>query len=183
VTEPSDAAAALGILQRVTASIGDGQLGYRTPCRDYDVASLAGHVIGSTTRISAAAGIAIRAARADSPLRRVVDTGSEALAGWRDRGVDGNVLFGGRTLAARDLLGIIALEFLVHGWDFATAVGQAFVVPDALAADVLALAQRSITAESRAFAGFDQAITIDDAASPLDRLLAFTGRQPAPVLR
>ena len=104
------------------------------------------------------------------------------MAGWRSRGVDGDVDFAGRTLPARDLLGVIALEFVVHGWDFAdpsSCNGYVSTVPDDLADDLLQLAHRTITPASRRHAGFDEPVTIGDDASALDRLLAFTGRDPA----
>jgi uncharacterized protein (TIGR03086 family) len=172
------AASAFEVLQQVVGDIDDGQLVRQTPCRDYDVAALAEHVVDSITRISAAAGVVV--VPKDLPvLRRVVDTGSAILAGWQSRGVDGDVAFAGRTLPARDLLGVIALEFVVHGWDFAAAVGTVPTVPDGLADELLAVSRRTLTAESRRVAGFDEPVAIDDDASSLDRLLAFTGRSVA----
>lgn len=176
MTEQSTATAALEVLRRAIAGVGDGQLGCPTPCRDYTVADLAEHVVGSVTRISAAAGVVTAAATDGPPLRRVLDVGRDAVAGWQRRGTEGEVDFGGRTIAARDLLGVIALEFVVHGWDFATAVGAGLVVPDGLSTDLLTLAHRTVTAESRLVAGFDPPVPVGDGAGALHRLLAFTGR-------
>ena len=61
MNELSNAASALDVLRRAVESIGDDQLGYQTPCRDYDVAALAGHLVDSVTRISAAAGVVVPA--------------------------------------------------------------------------------------------------------------------------
>ena len=171
--------AALEVLRQAVGSIGDDQLGRQTPCRDYDVAALATHVIDSITRISAAAGVVVPEP-ADAPIpRQVLETARAVQVGWERRGFDGDVHFGGRSLPARDLLGIIALEFVVHGWDFATAVGAVLDVPEALAEELLRLARRTVTAESRRSAGFDEPIARDADASSRDRLLAFTGRDPA----
>jgi uncharacterized protein (TIGR03086 family) len=178
MNELSNAASGLDILRRVVSSIDDGQLGYRTPCRDYDIAALAGHLVGSVTRISAAAGVVVPAP-IDSTIAQVVDAGRDAVAGWRGRGVDGDVQFAGRMLAARDLVGVITLEFVVHGWDFATAIGDVLSVAEDLAGDLLQLAHRTVTAESRRNAGFDEPVAIGHDASALDRLLAYTGRDPA----
>jgi len=69
------AASAFEVLRQVVGDIDDDQLGRQTPCRDYDVAALADHVVDSITRISAAAGVVV--VPKDLPvLRRVVDTGS-----------------------------------------------------------------------------------------------------------
>ena len=182
MSELDDAATSFDVLQQVLGGIGDGDLGARTPCRDYDVAALAEHLVGSVTRISAAAGVAFAASTDPHVIRRVVSAGCAALSGWQRRGVDGAVVFGGRSLPAGDLLGVIALEFVVHGWDLATAVGSSVRVPDDLAEDLLRLAHRTVTPESRRVAGFDEPVIVGDDAIPLDRLLAFTGRDPAAAL-
>jgi uncharacterized protein (TIGR03086 family) len=178
VNELTNAEAALRVLERAVGSIGDEQLGNPTPCREYDVFALAGHLVDSLTRISAAAGVVVGAPTSGT-IARVMDAGRGAVAGWERRGMDGDVSFAGRTIAARDLLGVISLEFVVHGWDFATAVGEPLDVPDQLVGDVLQLARRTVTSESRRHAGFDEPVTVSADASALDQLLAFTGRNPA----
>jgi uncharacterized protein (TIGR03086 family) len=176
VTGQPNVVAALDVLRRAVDLVGDGQLGCPTPCRDYTVGDLAEHLVGSVTRISAAAGVVVPAAADGPPLRRMLDVGGHVVAGWQRRGTDGEVFFGGRTMAARDLLGVIALEFVVHGSDFATAVGRELVVPEDLSTDLLGLAHRTVTAESRLVAGFDPPVPVGDGVDALGRLLAFTGR-------
>jgi uncharacterized protein (TIGR03086 family) len=176
VTELSIAATALQVLRSVTDLLGDDDATARTPCRDFDVAALGEHLIDSITRISAAAGVTVAAPPATALAARIGAACAATLAGWGRRGTDGDVSFDGRTLPAVDLLHIIALEFTVHGWDFATAVGAPIIVPDDLAEGLLQLAQRTITPQSRRNAGFDDPIPIDADASAFDRLLALTGR-------
>lgn len=178
MNELANAEMALEFLERALSSVDDEQLGNPTPCRDYDVADLAGHLVDSVTRISGAAGVAVTAPTGGT-ITDLLDAGRGAVAGWRRRGLDGAVSFAGRTMSARDLLGVIGLEFVVHGWDFATAVGCTLTVPDALADDVLRLGLRTVTPQSRRDAGFDEPVAIGSDASTLDRLLAFTGRDPA----
>jgi uncharacterized protein (TIGR03086 family) len=178
VNELANAEMALEVLESALSSVGAEQLGLATPCRDYDVADLAGHLVDSVTRISGAAGVAVTAPGGGA-ITGLLDAGHNAVAGWRHRGLDGDVSFAGRTMAARDLLGVIGLEFVVHGWDFATAIGYTLDVPDGLADDVLRLGLRTVTPQSRRDAGFDEPVTIGADASSLDRLLAFTGRDPA----
>jgi uncharacterized protein (TIGR03086 family) len=178
VSELGNAGAALEVLERAVSSVGDERLGDPTPCRDYDVAALAGHLVDSLTRISGAAGVVV-GAPTGGVITGLIDVGRDTVAGWRRRGIDGDVSFAGRTMAARDLLGVIGLEFVVHGWDFATAIGDTLEVPDELAGDILQLGFRTVTSESRRHAGFDEPLVIGADASTLDRLLAFTGRDPA----
>lgn len=178
MNELANAEAALEVLERAVSSVGDGQLANPTPCRDYDVAALVGHLVDSLTRISGAAGVVVSAPTGGA-ITGLIDAGRDAVASWRRRGIDGDVSFAGRTMAARDLLGVIGLEFVVHGWDFATAVGETLTVPDALADAILHLGYRTVTAQSRRHAGFDEPVAIGADASALDRLLAYTGRNPA----
>jgi hypothetical protein len=44
---------------------------------------------------------------------------------------------------------------------------------------VLGLAHKVITPQGRATVGFDDPVAVPDDASALDRLIAFTGRDPA----
>jgi uncharacterized protein (TIGR03086 family) len=179
MSEIANAACAFDILRQVVDSIDGSQLALQTPCRDYDIAALAEHLIGSIRRISAAAGVVVTPSDGPEVLRRLVDTGAMVVTGWRSRGVDGDSEFAGRTLPARALLSVITLEFIVHGWDFAESVDIALAVPEDLASDILAVAQRTITATSRRLAGFDEPVAVGDDANAFDRLLAFTGRNPA----
>jgi uncharacterized protein (TIGR03086 family) len=88
------------------------------------------------------------------------------------------VVFSGRTLPAHLALGILCLELVVHGWDFAVALRRPIRVSHTHAAYVLGLAQQTLNAQSRAAAGFDQPVPVPADASPLDQLIAFTGRHP-----
>ena len=184
MTELSIATTARHVLLSVTDLLGENDETARTPCRDYDVAALGEHLIDSITRISAAADVAVAASPATALAARISTASAATLVGWERRGTHGDVSFAGRTLPAADLLHVIALEFTVHGWDFATAVASPFTVPEDLAEDLLQLAQRIITPLSRRNAGFDDPVPIDDDTSAIDRLLAFTGRRAArPLLR
>jgi uncharacterized protein (TIGR03086 family) len=76
---------------------------------------------------------------------------------------------------------ILSLEFLVHAWDFAKATGRDVVVSEPVSDYALELSGKVITPESRGFAGFADSVEIAPDAGVLDRLIAFTGRQPAVV--
>ena len=71
------------------------------------------------------------------------------------------------------------LEFLVHAWDFARASGREVVVSEPLSEYVLGVAGKVITPEARGYAGFADPVATGPDAGILDRLIAFTGRQPA----
>ena len=142
------------------------------------MAALADHLIDTIARLGAAAGISTATPERGPIDGRIEHLTQSILAGWRRRGLADDVFFSGRTLPARLALGILCLELVVHGWDLAVALKRPYDVPDDLAAHILALAQQTLTAESRAIAGFDPPVAVPADATPLDRLVAFTGRHP-----
>jgi uncharacterized protein (TIGR03086 family) len=73
----------------------------------------------------------------------------------------------------------MSLEFLVHAWDYAVAVGHDVHAPEPLAEYVLGLARKIIRPELRGSAGFDEPVDVPADGSALDQLIAFTGRNPA----
>jgi uncharacterized protein (TIGR03086 family) len=177
--ELESAEAALGVLQAVLAGITDEDLARQTPCREFDVAALTDHLLNSIAVIGGAAGADIPARDPDAPLRdQVLAAAHPAVAAWRQRGVDGTVPFGDGEAPAAMMARILSLEFLVHSWDYAEAVGKPVDVPDWRSEPVLEWAQGIITPDGRTRAGFDDPVDVPAGASGLDRLLAFTGRRP-----
>jgi uncharacterized protein (TIGR03086 family) len=178
--ELDSAEASLGVLQNVLHPIAADDLSKQTPCREFDVASLTDHLMDSISVIGGAAGAQLPERDAtDSVERQVVAAARPALDAWRRRGLDGTVKFGDNEAPARMMAGILSLEFLVHAWDYATAVGRTVNVPDSLTDYVMELAQRVITPEGRTRAGFDDPIDLPADARSLDRLVAYTGRNPS----
>lgn len=69
---------------------------------------------------------------------QVLAAARPAVLAWRQRGVDGTVPFGAGEAPAAMMARILSLEFLVHAWDYAAAVGKPVEVPaDASALDRL----------------------------------------------
>jgi uncharacterized protein (TIGR03086 family) len=169
---------ALAVAQRVVETIGDGDLHRPTPCRGWDVAALADHLVDTIARLGAAVGIQITVPDGGPIDQRIQQVTQPILAGWRRRGLTDDVVFSGRGLPAHLALGILCLELVVHGWDFAVALGRSFEVSDAHAAHVLGQARQTLNAQSRATAGFDLPVPVPADARPLDQLIAFTGRDP-----
>jgi uncharacterized protein (TIGR03086 family) len=178
VDEFTSAEKALVVMHDVVRTIGQDNLHRPTPCRDFDVTALADHLIDTISRLAAAAGIRPTVPNGDSIDQRIQQLTQPILAGWRRSGLADDVMFGGRALPAHLALGILSLELLVHGWDFAVALHRPLHVSDAHAAHVLALARQTLTAQSRATAGFDPPVPVPASTSALDQLIAFTGRDP-----
>jgi uncharacterized protein (TIGR03086 family) len=178
--ELDSAEATLGVLRQVLRGIGPDDLDKQTPCRKFDVAALSDHLMNSITAIGEAAGAELpQRNSADSLDDQVSAAAGPALAAWRRRGLDGTVIIGPNELPAKMMAGILSIEFLVHAWDFAAATGGTVNAPDALPDYVLGLAKTIITPQGRSNVGFDDAVDVAADAGALDRLIAFTGRQPA----
>jgi uncharacterized protein (TIGR03086 family) len=176
VDEFTTAEEALIAVHHVVQTIGDNDLHRPTPCPDFDVTALADHLVNTITRLGAAAGIPPAVPHGASIDQRIQQVTEPILAGWRRRGLTGDVVFSGRTLPTHLALGILSLELVVHGWDFAVALHRPLNVSDAHAGHVLGLAQQTLTAQSRATAGFDPPVPVPEDAGTLDQLIAFTGR-------
>lgn len=179
VDELACAEAALTVLQTVIRPISLADKSRQTPCREFDITGLTEHLMFSITTLGGAAGTEVPDSKDDAVDRRVILAARPALDAWHRRGLDGSVSLGPGEFPAKAAVGILALEFLVHGWDYAAAMGQPLEVPDALAGYVLDLAKGIITPEGRGSVGFDPPVEIPGEASAFDHLLAYTGRRPA----
>ncbi|MGV0794724.1 TIGR03086 family metal-binding protein [Mycolicibacterium sp. XJ1819] len=170
----------LAVLQHVLHGVAADDLAKQTPCREFDVASLTDHLLNSITTIGGMAGAEFADRNPDDPVEhQVVVAARSALDAWHRRGLDGTVRFAGNDVPAKVMVGILSIEFLVHAWDYASAVGRDVTAPDSLSDYVLSLTHRIITPQGRGTAGFDAPVEVPADATPLDRLLAFTGRRPA----
>jgi uncharacterized protein (TIGR03086 family) len=179
VDELACAEATLTVLHNVIRPISRDDMSRQTPCSEFDIAGLTEHLLFSITALGGAAGAELPENNGDDAVdRRVVMAARPALDAWHKRGLDGTVSLGPAEFPAKAAVGILALEFLVHGWDYAAALGRPLEVPDALAGYVLDAAKDIITPEGRDIAGFDQPVETSGQASALDQLLAFTGRRP-----
>jgi uncharacterized protein (TIGR03086 family) len=178
--ELASAEATLTVLQRVLHPISRDELSKATPCTEYDVTQLTEHLVNSITVIGGAAGAELpERETGDSVERQIVGAARPALDAWHHRGLDGTVTIGPNTLPAAVAAATLSLEFLVHAWDYATATGHPINVVDSVTEYVLRLARKNITPQGRVAVGFDDPVAVADDAPVLDRLIAFTGRQPA----
>lgn len=178
--ELDSAEATLGVLQQVLHTIA-GEDGQRpTPCSDYNVKELTWHLLNSTMAL----GLMVDAdysgrEHGDAVESLVISTARPTLDAWHRRGLEGDVMMGEHPMPARVAAAVFSIEFLVHAWDYAAAVGREVNAPDSLVEYVLELAQKLIKPGERAQAGFASAVDVPVDASALHRLIAFTGRDPA----
>jgi uncharacterized protein (TIGR03086 family) len=170
----------LAVLEQVLHGIAKDDESKQTPCREFDVAKLTDHLMNSITTIGGFAGAEFpERDRDDSVERQVILAARPAVDAWHKRGLDGTVPFGGGEAPARMMAGVLSIEFLVHAWDYAKATGREVSAPDSLSDYVMGLAQQIITPQGRSNVGFDNPVDVAADAGALDRLIAYTGRQPS----
>ena len=188
----------------VVAAVRPEQLTRPTPCDDFDVRRLLGHLVGVLRRVAAVG-------RGDDPLAvpEVVEgiddlawptawsqAAHEVRAAWADDGV----LTTAVRLPWTELPGAAALalytnEVTVHTWDLATATGQrppwdprvldvaVAAIHQALPAGGRAAAFEAMRASlpeglRDASAPFAEAVEVGAGAPAIDRLVAWNGRRP-----
>lgn len=173
------AEATLTVLQNIIHPISQDDMSRQTPCDEFDIAGLTEHLMLSITTLGGAAGAQFPDNNADDAVdRQIIMAARPALDAWHQRGLDGTVSLGPGDFPATSAVGILALEFLVHGWDYATAMDREIDVPDTLAGYVLDFAKALITPEGRTTGGFAQPVEVSSSATALEQLVAFTGRTP-----
>jgi uncharacterized protein (TIGR03086 family) len=171
---------AFAVLESVVHGIAKEDESKQTPCREFDVAALTDHLMNSITTIGGMAGAQFpERDRGDSVERQVVLAGRPALDAWHRRGLDGSVPFGSGEAPAKMMVGVLSLEFLVHAWDYAKSTGREVSAPDSLSDYVMGVAKQVITPQGRTNVGFDDPIDTPADAGALERLIAYTGRQPS----
>ena len=170
------AEATLAACQLILRGISEDQYHNATVCTEFDVSQLADHLIGTVTFLGTAAGAGFGQAGGTTLEARVAAAAQATLEAWSTRGVTGTVKVGPDEMPAAAALGILSIEFLVHGWDFAQATGQQLTISEPLTQYVLEVANQIVTPAVRQGGSFADPVSTGPDAGVLNRLIAFTGR-------
>jgi len=166
-------------LGAVIAGIAPEQLDRPTPCAEFTVRGVLEHMVGGATMFAASYR---GAAPTDPDLADVLGAIGPTL---EDLGAAMNAPGAlDRTIAAPfgevpgDMFArFVVFDGLVHGWDLATATGQPYDPPEELVAEVEAFARGQLDA-LRDGETFAEAVEAPSGATPIERLVAYTGRRP-----
>ena len=172
------------LLGKVASGITAADLDRPTPCANFTVRGVLGHMIGGATQFAAA----FRGEAAPEPGDDVADgddvvaRAGNALAGLmaaiRSPGaLDRTVASPFGSLPGDAFARFVVLDGLVHGWDIATATHQVYEPSDSLVAEVEAFGRRTIAPAMRDGDTFANAVEPPAGATPIERLAAFTGRR------
>lgn len=161
--------AALTACTATLDAVDAADLARSTPCVELPIAGVIDHLHLAMVRLAALAGSEL------SPTDPLPELAVAALGAWRERGLDGTVQLRG-ALPARRAADLVPLELVVHGWDVATALGRSFVIDDDVVTHLLDAAHDIIP--NRRGKAFGAEVVAPTGASPLQKLIAFTGRRP-----
>jgi uncharacterized protein (TIGR03086 family) len=169
----------LPLLDGLVRPLDEAQLAAPTPCAAFDVRQILGHMVGGATAFAAAF-------RGEAPAAGdlpddLVTAFPDAMAELRRAAGSPGALE--RTIDApfgqvpgEVFARFVALDGLVHGWDIATATGRSYEPPADVVADVDAFARQALGDELRDGDTFAVATEPPADATPVERLVAFTGR-------
>ena len=175
------AEASLGVLQHIVHPISRDDLTRTTGSDGFDVAQLTEHLVDTITSVGEALGAELPPRDPEETVeRQLIAVGRPTLDAFHLRhGLDGSVTWRGNETPVRALAALLSFGLLVHAWDYAAATGIPADVPDSLASYVQEIAETIVTPERRANGEFGAAVEPPDRASAFERLVAFTGRDPA----
>ncbi len=188
-------AGAISYMLAVCAPIGAAELTLPTPCPDWNLAMLLGHLCQSMADLETA----LRTGRLDlyepvgraggDPVEALRDGAAQLLcAGYCYGGPECFVAVGGLPMPAGLVACTGAVEIAVHGWDVSAARARAgrdsaspdrgtsqIPIPAALATRMLRLSPLLVAGREGLFA---VPVEVPAQASPGDRLVSYLGRHP-----
>ncbi|MBB5939033.1 TIGR03086 family metal-binding protein [Streptomyces zagrosensis] len=181
-------AQALDQAGKQVAAVSPDELSNRTPCADYDVRALLGHVVSVLHKL-ARVGTGGDARDVPDVIDGIADDGwasaftrarSEVERVWADdERLDRMVELPWATLPGRHALEAYTHEFTAHSWDLAHATRRLAELDPDLAAQALEAFSTFAPPEERSEQGpFSPVVPVPDDADMYTRLAAYLGRQP-----
>jgi uncharacterized protein (TIGR03086 family) len=178
---------ALDQVQQLVAGLRPDQLDLATPCGEFPVRRLTGHLLTVFRRITALADGSDP--MATPHVSEVPDTEIAASferqralldTAWADDAVlDRVAVLPWLTGPCRVLASGFVQEATVHAWDLAVAIGRRADLDPALAQTVLPLARQYVPAEVRGGGvPFEAPVAVADDAGPYEQLVGWLGRDP-----
>jgi uncharacterized protein (TIGR03086 family) len=168
--------------QRIVATTKPDQLDDQTPCTEWKVRDLFGHLLGGATMfapmIRGDEPPATPPSPSDDDLTSAVAAAvSDVDAAWRTPGALDRVI----ATPLGDMQGeafarLLAFDLLMHTWDLATTTGQSVDVPVDVVGAIDEFARQAVSDDLRQPGLFGPEVTAAPDAAPLDRLVAFSGR-------
>ena len=193
-------AGAVGTANQLLGSLTEADLAKPTPCDDFDVAAISGHLVGVLDRVAALGRGDDPMLTADSPIdghdyqAAFLAAAHRVQDAWSDPAVlDKTMSLPWITAPGRDVLGTYISEVILHSWDLAAGLGRSDVTwDDGAVAFALETMKPILPVEGRlagyeeiaeqmgsAFpAPFAEAVPVPAGAPLIDQLVGYSGRNP-----
>ncbi|MFF6784220.1 TIGR03086 family metal-binding protein [Streptomyces sp. NPDC012510] len=177
------------VVARLVRGVRDGQLMDPTPCPDYAVRHLLGHLLGLAVAFRDAGRKDLGPTTDTDPQAALPDVGpdwrealpvvlDELAEAWRDPAAwTGDTRAGGVSLPGAVAGAVAVDELVVHGWDLARATGQAYDPDPAALAATHSFLDAAIDDPGRGEI-FGPVVPVPDDAPLLDRVIGLSGRDP-----
>jgi uncharacterized protein (TIGR03086 family) len=172
---------------RAIQTVRPEQLTAPTPCGEFDVRALLGHVVGGTRRI-ALVGEAGDGQGEPMIAPDVPDDGwagaydevrKRALKAWEsDERMASSVTVPWGEISGRAALSAYVMETVTHTWDLSEAIGRPLALDPELAEFSLAVAREALPEGPREGRPFDAPVPAPEGAGAYERLVAWLGRVP-----
>jgi uncharacterized protein (TIGR03086 family) len=174
----------------IVAVIHDDQWDAPTPCAKWTVRDLLTHMTTENRGFAAAAtgetesreAWAPRPFSAD-PRRDYAESADEVVTAFASAAQEFWLpnIHETAHFPAKQAIGFHLLDYVVHSWDMAAALGRTIALEDDLVAAAKEIADHDVPDGERRHrpnAGFQPPVNVTDDPDPLRRLLAFLGRDP-----
>jgi uncharacterized protein (TIGR03086 family) len=174
----------VSVISEVPPEVLDGP----TPCTEFDVRALVGHLLavlrGITTVAAGGHATSVTPVITDVPdadlARTAADDARRLAEVWADDAVlDREVVLPFGTMPGRAAAAAYTQELTVHAWDLAIAVGRPDLLDDSLAEAMVPVVRRFLPAEMRGgHVPFGPVVEVSEDAPPYARLVGWLGRDP-----
>ena len=175
----------ISLVNKQAAQVEIGQMGNQTPCKDFAVRDVFDHMLGGAGVVAAQ----LRGVE-PTPIDPSTLTDRDRLEAFPPAMIDlleaakapgaleRQVTLPFGTVPGEVVARFLTVDGLVHAWDMARATGGTYDPSEETVERTLATAKELIAPEMRDGDTFAAEVTVPDDAPAIDRLVAFTGRQP-----
>jgi len=179
-------ATALALGGTAIANVAPGQLDGPTPCTDFTVRDLLGHLVFVLRRVSALgrgedlSSVPVTSGIGDTEWSETWNQAArEVLAAWSDADVlERTMVLPFGQLSGAAAIAVYTGEVTIHTWDLATATDQRPEWDDGTVAAALVAYQRVLPPTRPPGVPFGPAVAIDDDRPLIEVLAAWSGRRP-----
>ncbi|MER7897986.1 TIGR03086 family metal-binding protein [Streptomyces sp. NPDC096046] len=177
------------VLARLAEGVTDERLTDPTPCPEYAVRHLLGHLVGLTVAFRDAGRKDLGVTTDTSPDSALPDIGpgwreelpkvlAELAEAWRDPAAWTGMTRAGGVDLPGEVAGLVATdELVIHGWDLARATGQVYT-PDPAALQVCHDFLAAAVGDPGRGDIFGPVVPVGPDAPLLDRAVGLSGRDP-----